>query len=40
MSAELGGELTVYVLGAEVCERAATLLSGFGYQVTTGRGVA
>ena len=40
MSAELGGELTVYVLGAEVCERAAALLSGFGYQVTTGRGVA
>jgi prephenate dehydrogenase len=39
MSAELGGELTVYVLGAEVCERAATLLEGLGYQVTTGRGV-
>lgn len=39
MSAELGGELTVYVLGTDVCERAATLLAGLGYQVTSGRGV-
>ncbi len=39
MSVELGGELTVYVLGAEVCERAEALLSGLGYQVTTGRSV-
>jgi prephenate dehydrogenase len=39
MSAELGGTLTIYVLGADVCERAASLLTGFGYQVTTGRGV-
>jgi prephenate dehydrogenase len=39
MSAELGGELTVYVLGGEVCERAVGLLAGLGYQVTTGRGV-
>lgn len=39
MSAELGGTLTVYVLGAEVCERAVALLSELGYQVTAGRGV-
>jgi prephenate dehydrogenase len=39
MSAELGGTLTVYVLGAEVCERAVALLSDLGYQVTAGRGV-
>jgi prephenate dehydrogenase len=39
MSAELGGELTVYVLGGAVCERAAELLGVLGYQVTTGRGV-
>jgi prephenate dehydrogenase len=39
MSAELGGDLTVYVLGGDVCDRAATLLAGLGYQVTTGRGV-
>jgi prephenate dehydrogenase len=39
MSAELGGELTVYVLGGAVCERAAELLGLLGYQVTTGRGV-
>ena len=39
MSAELGGELTVYVLGADVCTRATALLDGLGYQVTTGRGV-
>jgi prephenate dehydrogenase len=39
MSAELGGELTVYVLGGGVCERAAELLGVLGYQVTTGRGV-
>ena len=39
MSAELGGELTVYVLGGAVCERASELLGVLGYQVTTGRGV-
>jgi len=39
MSAELGGELTIYVLGGAVCERAAELLGLLGYQVTTGRGV-
>ena len=39
MSAELGGALTVYVLGGAVCGRAAELLGALGYQVTTGRGV-
>lgn len=39
MSAELGGTLTVYVLGADVRDRAEALLAGLGYQVTTGRGV-
>ena len=38
MSAELGGTLTVYVLGADVCERAVALLSELGYQVTAGTG--
>jgi prephenate dehydrogenase len=35
MSAELGGSLTVYVLGEEVCRRAAHVLGGLGYDVTT-----
>jgi len=39
VSAELGGELTIYVLGEDVRERATALLAGLGYQVTTGRGV-
>jgi len=39
MSAELGGTLTVYVLGADVCERAVALLSELGYQVTASRDV-
>jgi prephenate dehydrogenase len=40
MSAELGGSLTVYVLGADVCTRAAAILSGLGYEVITGKAVA
>jgi prephenate dehydrogenase len=39
MSAELGGSLTVYVLGADVCTRAAAILSGLGYEVITGKAV-
>jgi prephenate dehydrogenase len=39
VSAELGGTLTIYVLGSEVCDRAGDLLAGLGYQVTTGKGV-
>jgi prephenate dehydrogenase len=39
MSAELGGTLTIYVLGENVCAGAARLLDGLGYQVTTGKGV-
>jgi prephenate dehydrogenase len=35
MSAELGGTLTVYVLGSDVCERAAHVLGGLGYEVST-----
>jgi len=34
ISAELGGTLTVYVLGREVAERAAHLLAGLGYEPT------
>jgi prephenate dehydrogenase len=37
MSAELGGSLTVYVLGAEVCRRAAQLLAGLRYEVVTAK---
>lgn len=36
-SAELGGTLTVYVLGASVCERATKLLSDLGYEPVAGR---
>jgi prephenate dehydrogenase len=39
MSAELGGTLTVYVLGADVCNRAAHLLAGLGYETMTGPAV-
>jgi prephenate dehydrogenase len=39
MSAELGGTLTVYVLGADVCERAGHLLAGLGYETMTGPAV-
>lgn len=35
MSAELGGTLTVYVLGRDVCARAAHVLGGLGYEVGT-----
>jgi len=35
MSAELGGTLTVYVLGRDVCERAAHVLGGLGFEVST-----
>jgi len=36
MSAELGGTLTVYVLGAESSGRGAHILAGLGYNVITG----
>ncbi len=36
MSAELGGTLTVYVLGEAVAERGAHVLAGLGYDVITG----
>jgi len=39
MSAELGGALTVYVSGEDVCRRGAGLLEGLGYEVITGRAV-
>ncbi len=39
MSAELGGSLTVYVQGEEVCRRAAHVLGGLGYDVATARAV-
>jgi hypothetical protein len=35
MSAELGGTLTVYVLGDEVRQRAAHVLGALGYEVST-----
>jgi prephenate dehydrogenase len=35
MSAELGGTLTVFVLGEEVCHRAAHVLGALGYEVST-----
>jgi prephenate dehydrogenase len=35
MSAELGGMLTVYVLGKDVCARATHVLGGLGYEVST-----
>jgi prephenate dehydrogenase len=37
MSAELGGSLTVYVSGEDVCRRAAQLLADLGYEVVTGK---
>ncbi|HQJ96955.1 MAG TPA: prephenate dehydrogenase/arogenate dehydrogenase family protein [Thermoleophilia bacterium] len=39
MSAELGGTLTVYVLGEEACRRAGHLLAGLGYETMTGPAV-
>lgn len=36
-SAELGGTLTVYVLGAEVCGQATELLTALGYEPVAGR---
>jgi len=36
-SAELGGVLTVYVLGEDVCDRATTLISDLGYEPVAGR---
>ena len=36
-SAELGGTLTVYVLGEDVARRAAHVLGGLGYEVIAGR---
>jgi len=39
MSAELGGTLTVYVLGREACARGAHLLAALGYDVITGSAV-
>lgn len=39
MSAELGGTLTVYVLGEEVARRAVHLLAALGYEVMTGPAV-
>ena len=38
MSAELGGTLTVYVLGEEASARGAHLLAGLGYDVIRGSG--
>ncbi len=35
MSAELGGTLTVYVLGSDVCTRAAHVLGSLGFEVST-----
>jgi prephenate dehydrogenase len=34
MSAELGGTLTMYVLGSEVCTRAVHVLGALGYEVS------
>jgi prephenate dehydrogenase len=39
MSAELGGTLTVYVLGEDASVRGAHLLAGLGYDVITGSAV-
>jgi prephenate dehydrogenase len=36
MSAELGGTLTVYVLGEDVAKRAVHVLGGIGYDVSLG----
>lgn len=40
MSAELGGTLTVYVLGEEVAKRAVHVLGSLGYDVSLGRPTA
>ena len=39
MSAELGGTLTIYVLGEDACRRAGHLLAGLGYETMTGPAV-
>lgn len=39
MSAELGGTLTVYVLGEDACRRAGHLLAGLGYETMSGPAV-
>ncbi len=39
MSAELGGTLTVYVLGEEACQRGQHVLAALGYDVITGSAV-
>ncbi len=39
MSAELGGTLTLYVLGEDACRRAGHLLAGLGYETMTGPAV-
>jgi hypothetical protein len=39
MTAELGGTLTVYVLGDDACRRAGHLLAGLGYETMTGPAV-
>ena len=39
MSAELGGTLTLYVLGEAASTRGAHLLAGLGYDVITGSAV-
>jgi len=39
MSPELGGTLTVYVLGRDVCQRATHVLGALGYDVSTRREV-
>ena len=36
ISAELGGTLTIYVLGEDACRRAGHLLAGLGYETMTG----
>ncbi len=39
MSAELGGTLTIYVLGEDACRRAGHLTAGLGYETMTGPAV-
>jgi hypothetical protein len=39
MSPELGGTLSVYVLGQEVCQRASHVLGALGYEVSTRKEV-
>ena len=38
MSAELGGTLTIFVLGEDVCRRTGHLLTGLGYDTMTAGG--